>query len=73
MRFQTIRRKSMTVANPRVSGILIASVFLLGSLPTLAQGIVTGSISGTVEDPSSAVIGHGNPAKHKCFLQDSEQ
>jgi outer membrane receptor protein involved in Fe transport len=46
----------MTATNLRVSGILIASVFLLGSMRGLAQGIVTGSISGTVEDPSSAVI-----------------
>ncbi len=46
----------MTATNLRLSTILIASVFLLGSLPALAQGIVTGSISGTVEDPSSAVI-----------------
>ena len=36
--------------------VLIALVFLVYSFPTFAQGIVTGSISGTVEDPSSAVI-----------------
>src|ERR1700689_1493542 len=46
----------MTATHLRVPGILIASVFLACSLLVFAQGIVTGSISGTVEDPSSAVI-----------------
>jgi len=46
----------MTATKLCVSTILFASVFLLDSLPASAQGIVTGSISGTVEDPSSAVV-----------------
>ena len=36
--------------------VLIALVFLVYGVQSFAQGIVTGSISGTVEDPSSAVI-----------------
>jgi hypothetical protein len=36
--------------------ILVALVFLVYGVQGFAQGIVTGSISGSVEDPSSAVI-----------------
>jgi len=54
--FSDNAEESMTATKLRVSTILIASVFPLDGLPASAQGIVTGSISGTVEDPSSAVI-----------------
>jgi hypothetical protein len=46
----------MTTNYLRVLWVLIALVFLVYSVQSFAQGIVTGPISGTVEDPSSAVI-----------------
>ena len=46
----------MTINYSRLIWILIALVLLVYSAPGFAQGIVTGSISGTVQDPSSAVI-----------------
>jgi hypothetical protein len=46
----------MTTNYLRVLWILIALVFLVYGVQSFAQGIVTGSLSGTVEDPSSAVI-----------------
>ena len=46
----------MKVNYSRLLWLLIALVLLIYSVRGFAQGIVTGSISGTVEDPSSAVI-----------------
>jgi hypothetical protein len=46
----------MKVNYARLLWLLIALVLLVYSVRGFSQGIVTGSISGTVQDPSSAVI-----------------
>src|SRR5580692_6046020 len=46
----------MTTNYLRALWVLIALVFLVYGVQSFAQGIVTGSISGTVEDPSAAVV-----------------
>src|SRR6202453_3210580 len=49
-------RRVVKVNYSRLLWLLIALVLLVYSVRGFSQGIVTGSISGTVQDPSSAVI-----------------